>query len=574
MSSWAVDDLQRDADGDLRGDRRWPTIPALWASAVERFDEHEALVDGEHRFTWRQLDAEVERVARALVALGIDPGDRVAIWVPNIWEWVVVLVALQQVGAVLVPLNTRFKGAEAGYILERSRARMLVTVDGFLGNDYVTMLRAAMGGSGADAGQPNRPVAGLAALEQIVVLRADPAPEGTLSWADLIGCATGAGPDQVAVRTDALEAGSVCDVLFTSGTTGHPKGVVCCHGQSIRAVTTWADIVGLRSDDRYLIVNPFFHSFGYRAGILACLVTGATMVPLAVFEVPAIVERVMTEQVSMLPGAPSIYQTMLNHPDREQLAASPLRLAVTGAAAIPVSLVEEMRTGLGFETVVTAYGLSEGTGFATMCRADDDAETIATTSGRAMPGIEVRIVDDDGRELERGAPGEIVVRGYNVMQGYFEDPEQTAETVRDGWLHTGDVGVMDDRGYVAITDRKKDMFIVGGFNAYPAEIEAALVRHPDISQAAVVGMPDERLGEVGCAFVVAARDRVVDPDEVVAWSREQMANFKVPRRVVVVDALPLNAAGKVRKFELRDRLAGPVEPSTGDGTVVSGSEEP
>ena len=215
-----------------------------------------------------------------------------------------------------------------------------------------------------------------------------------------------------------------------------------------------------------------------------------------------------------------------------------------------------MRDELGFETVLTAYGLTESTGTATMCRPSDDAETIANTSGCAIPDTEVRIVDDAGNEAARGEPGEVVVRGYNVMKGYFEDPEQTAETIdADGWLHTGDVGVMDERGYIRITDRKKDMFIVGGFNAYPAEIEGELLRHPSVAQAAVVGAPDERLGEVGVAFVVPRAGETIDPDEVLGWAREQMANYKVPRRIEIVDALPVNASGKVLKFELREQAA-------------------
>jgi acyl-CoA synthetase (AMP-forming)/AMP-acid ligase II len=215
-----------------------------------------------------------------------------------------------------------------------------------------------------------------------------------------------------------------------------------------------------------------------------------------------------------------------------------------------------MHDELGFDTVITAYGLTEATGTATMCRLGDDAETIATTSGRAIPGVEVRIVDDDGVEVPRGEPGEVVVRGYNVMLGYFEDPGETAKAIDgDGWLHTGDVGVMDGAGNVRITDRKKDMFIVGGFNAYPAEIEAVLLTHPTVAQCAVVGVPDDRMGEVGWAFVVPAAGTTPDPDEVIAWARERLANFKVPRRVVVVDALPLNASGKVLKFELRERAA-------------------
>ena len=215
------------------------------------------------------------------------------------------------------------------------------------------------------------------------------------------------------------------------------------------------------------------------------------------------------------------------------------------------------RDVLGFEIVITGYGLTEACGIATMCRHDDDPETIATTSGRAIPGVEVRTVDDDGNPTPAGEPGEIVVRGYNVMQGYFEAPDQTAETIdADGWLHTGDIGVLDERGYIDITDRKKDMFINGGFNVYPAEIEAAMLTHPDIGQVAVVGVPDERMGEVGCAFVVPAAGTTPDVDEIVAWCRNEMANYKVPRRIEVVDSLPLNASGKVLKYELRDRVAG------------------
>jgi acyl-CoA synthetase (AMP-forming)/AMP-acid ligase II len=259
-------------------------------------------------------------------------------------------------------------------------------------------------------------------------------------------------------------------------------------------------------------------------------------------------------KISCIPGPPTIYQSLLNSPEAGELAN--LRLAVTGAAAIPVSLVDRMRTELGFETVLTAYGLTEATGFATSCRADDDPETIATTSGRAIPGVEVRVVDDGGSEVPRGEPGEIVIRGYNVMQGYYDEPEETAAAIDgDGWLHTGDVGVMDERGYVRITDRKKDMFIVGGFNAYPAEIENLMLAHEKVAQVAVVGVPDDRMGEVGMAFVVLRPGAEATPDELVAWCRQRMANYKAPRHVELVDALPLNAMGKVLKYQLREQGA-------------------
>ncbi len=532
-----------DPDGDdPRADLRWGTVPNAVRGAVAAGGDREAIVDGDRRWTWVEVGEQVDAAAKAFIAAGIESGDRVAIWAPNCAEWAIALFGLQSVGAVLVPLNTRYKGAEAADILGRSRARILVTVDGFLGNHYVGML------GGHD----------LPHLERIVVLRADGvAPPGAETWETFLAVAAGVEDAAVAERAAAVAPESTADLLFTSGTTGKPKGVICAHGQMLRTVGTWANVVGLGADDRYLVVNPFFHSFGYKAGIIAWLLTGGVLVPMPVFDVPEAMRLIAAERITMLPGPPTLYQTILNHPDRADLDSSSLRLAVTGAASVPVSLVEAMRDDLGFDTVITAYGLTEACGFATMCRRSDDAETIATTSGRAMPGIEVLVVDDDGAEVPRGEPGEVVVRGYNVMAGYFENPEATAETIDiDGWLHTGDVGVMDDRGYLRITDRKKDLFITGGFNAYPAEIENLLLGHPQIAQVAVVGVPHERLGEVGVAFVVPVTGTEPDPDEVIAWSRRNMANFKVPSNVYVVDALPFNPGGKVMKFELRDRLLG------------------
>jgi acyl-CoA synthetase (AMP-forming)/AMP-acid ligase II len=326
------------------------------------------------------------------------------------------------------------------------------------------------------------------------------------------------------------------------------------HGASVRAYDAWATVVGLAEGDRYLIVNPFFHCFGLKAGILACLIKGATIVPHPVFDVPSVMQRVDEERITMLPGAPAIYQTILDHPDLGDYDLSTLRLAVTGAAPVPVEMIRRMRSELTFRTIVTGYGLTESTGIATMCRHTDDPETIANTAGRPIPGIEVEVVDGDGKPLPPGQPGEVVVRGYTVMAGYYGDEAATAATIdEDGWLHTGDVGVFDEAGNLKITDRTKDMFIVGGFNAYPAEIENTLMTHPSVGQVAVIGVPDERLGEVAKAFVVPRAGATVDEAELIAWSREQMANYKVPRSVEVVDALPLNASGKVLKYVLREQ---------------------
>ena len=525
---------------DPRADLRWPTIPAVLDDAVAERGDAEAIVDAGTRWTWRQVGDAVDRATAAFVAAGIVRGDRVAIWAPNCAEWVVALLGLQSVGAALVPLNTRYKGMEAADILDRSRARVLVTVDGFLGNDYLSML------DGHD----------LSHLERIVVLRADEVSDPRAeTWEAFLASGDGVDRDEVRARRSAVDGSDVSDLLFTSGSTGKPKGVICTHAQTLRTVGAWAEVNGLNDTDRYVCVNPFFHSFGYKAGIVAWLETRCVLLPVGVFDVPEVMRLIAEERGSMLPGAPTLYQTILNHPDRDQLDSSSLRLAVTGAAAIPVSLVQQMRDDLGFDTVVTAYGLTEACGFVSICRPDDDDVTISTTSGRAMPGIEVRIVDDAGNELPRGEPGEIVVRGYNVMAGYFENPEATAEAIdADGWLHTGDVGSMDDAGNLRITDRIKDMFTNGGFNAYPAEIEDLLLAHPDIAQVAVVGVPDERQGEVGAAFVVPVTGRTVDGAEVIAWARDHLANFKVPRHVTVLDSLPVNPSGKVVKYELRARF--------------------
>ncbi|NUS79210.1 MAG: AMP-binding protein, partial [Streptomyces sp.] len=295
----------------------------------------------------------------------------------------------------------------------------------------------------------------------------------------------------------------------------------------------------------------FFHTFGYKAGVIASLMRGATMIPQPVFNVDTVLANVASEGVSVLPGPPTLLQSLLDHPARTSYDLSALRLVVTGAAVVPLTLVERLRDELGVATVLTAYGLSEASGIVTMCRRGDPPSVIASTSGRAIPGTEVRV------EAPLGAPGEVLVRGFNVMRGYFEDEAATAETLTpDGWLRTGDVGVLDTAGNLRITDRLKDMFIVGGFNAYPAEIEQLLGLHPDVTDVAVIGVPDARLGEVGKAYVVRREGAVLTGDDLIAWARREMANYKVPRVVEFVGELPRNASGKVVKGELRRTSAG------------------
>jgi acyl-CoA synthetase (AMP-forming)/AMP-acid ligase II len=523
------------------------TIPAVLDRAAERFAGIEALVDGDLRLDFVGLQAAADEAARALIATGIEAGDRVGIWAPNMAEWAIAALGVHRAGAVVVTLNTRFKGNEAAYVLQRPSARLLFTVTDFLDTDYVSMLDRSE----------------IPSVEDVVVLRG-PSRPGTTSWDDFRRRGAAVEPSESERRAAAIDPDDICDILFTSGTTGAPKGAMLRHGGSVRAYDAWSTVVGLQKGDRYLIVNPFFHAFGLKAGILACLIKGATIIPHPVFDVPSVMKRVEEERVTMLPGPPAIYQTILDDPDLDQFDLSTLRLAVTGAAPVPVPMIERMRSELTFETIVTGYGLTEATGIATMCRHDDDPETISKTAGRPIPEVEVRVVDADGTPLSAGEPGEVVIRGYNVMKGYFDDEAATAAAIDDeGWLHTGDVGVFDEAGNLRITDRTKDMFIVGGFNAYPAEIENLILRNGAVGQVAVVGVPDHRLGEVGMAFVVPRPGSSFSPDELIAWCRDEMANYKVPRYVELVDALPMNASNKVLKYELRERGAARVAADPG-----------
>jgi acyl-CoA synthetase (AMP-forming)/AMP-acid ligase II len=465
-------------------------------AAAERFGDSAAVIDGEVRLTYRDLRRRVRQLAAAFVAGGIRPGDRVAICAPNTWHWVVAALGASYAGGVLVPLNTRFTAPETRDVIERSEAAALVVATDFLGRNRLAELQA------------------VGSVPGFVLATGD------WSFADEV--------DAAPVRPD-----DVSDILFTSGTTGRSKGAMSAHRQALAVAAAWAECGEVGPDDRYLVINPFFHSFGYKAGILVCLLTGATLVPQAVFDVARTRELVEQERITVLPGPPTIYQSLLAAPGCDSL-----RLAVTGAATVPVTLVERMQKRFG--TVLTAYGLTEAV-VATMCRPDDDAETVAHTCGRATAGFEVRIADS----------GEILLRGPNVMIGYLNDAAATAAAIDpDGWLHTGDVGVLDDRGYLTITDRLKDMYVCGGFNVYPAEVEQALARLDGVAESAVIGVPDERLGEVGKAFVVAAKP--LSTEDVIEHCRAMVANYKVPRRVEFVATLPRNASGKVLKRQLRE----------------------
>jgi acyl-CoA synthetase (AMP-forming)/AMP-acid ligase II len=348
----------------------------------------------------------------------------------------------------------------------------------------------------------------------------------------------------------------VSDIVFTSGTTGEPKGVVTSHAQNVRVYATWTRMNTLRDTDRFAIIYPFFHCAGYKSGWLSCFIAGATAYPQATFDAPVLARTIEREKITIMPGPPTLFQTLLAMPAAERGDLSSLRVAQTGATTVAPSVIERMRSELGIGMVMTGYGLTESCGTVTLTDPSDGPEVVTQSCGRVIDGIEVRCVDENNLALPAGGIGEVVVRGYNVMREYFEDPEGTARAIdKDGWLHTGDIGFFGENGYLRLTDRKTDMFIVGGFNCYPAEIEKMMCANPQYAQVAVIGVPDDRMGEVGKAFVVARPGFVVRSAEVIAWCRETMANYKVPRYVDVVPSLPTNSVGKVLKVKLREEAA-------------------
>ena len=503
------------------------TIPHAAQSAALRWGDAVALIEGDSRYSFVQLWDDCRAATLALLARGIVDGDRIAVWAPNSYRWIVAAVAIQTCGAAVVPINTRLKGREAGDILRRTGARMLFTVDLFLSIDFAALL--------VDEDLPM--------LSE--TLRLD------TQWNELLAPGQNVPADAVDDALARLSVDTVSDIIFTSGTTGTPKGVLMTHGRILPQVGEWIANTGLAQGERYLIVNPFFHSFGFKVGWVACLMAGAVIVPMAQFEVAEAASLIERERIAFLPGPPTIFQMLLDHHARHPFDASSLRGGTTGAATVPPSLVERIRTELGMRDIITAYGMTECVNI-TGCRPGDPVMVIAETCGRAIAGNEVMIVDPDGRVLPTASVGEILVRGDGIMLGYLDDPHATQEAIDPhGWLHTGDIGSLDDAGNLRITDRKKDLFITGGFNCYPAEIEKLMAAHPAVAMIAVVGVPDERMGEIGIGYVVRRGDTIIDESELLAWARSNMANYKVPKRLRFVTTLPLNAAGKIDKLALK-----------------------
>lgn len=513
------------------------TIAGALIRAAKLYGSRPAVMSDAGSMSYDELHRRVLKVGALLTEQGVMRGDRVALWLPNSAEFIELALGAAFIGASVVALNTRLKGPEAAYILRKSRPKVLVAIGEFLGVNYGDLLA-----------QENLPEVG--ARFRVGAGRAD--------WADWHAAVAAIGDDkttEIARIAATIRPDDIAEIMFTSGTTGFPKGAMLRQGQIVRAYSQWNERLIIDETDRYLIIAPMFHSYGYKAGVLSSILAGAAIYPVATFDVADCLRIIEEHRITVTGGPPTIFISLLAENEKHKRDISSLRSVSSGGSMVPPSMIRALKQ-LGVKSILNAYGLTECCALATMTARDDDLDTVASTSGRAIDGVEVRCMKLDGTQAAVGEPGEIEVRGFNVMSGYFENEEATRDALRpDGWLRTGDVGVLDERGCLRVTDRMKDMFIVGGFNCFPAEIERIMMDCPMVGQVAVIGIPDERMGEVGKAFVVPKSPSDFTKEKFIAWCRDNMANYKVPREVEVVDVLPRNAMGKLQKFLLRERAA-------------------
>ena len=516
------------------------TIPALLRDAARRFGAKPALScasDGATSFA--ELDAAADRVAKALLADGMEFGERAAVWAPNMWEWVVAATGIQRIGGILVPLNTRLRGGEVADIVRRTRISRIFAIGDFLGRYYPAMLRSE------DMPQ----------LKRVIVLRGGQNQIGPREepWDQFLARGEGIDDSLLGQRESQVTPATLSDIMFTSGTTGLPKGAVFDHRRSLLGAEAWIGITFLAAEDRHCAFGPFSHNASYKAGWVAGLVTGSTTYWPESYDAETILNIIARDRISVMSAPPTVWQDALAHPNWRDWNVGSLRFVSTGGTTVPIELMRRLRSETSIAVISTGYGMTECCGSATQTLPNDPMERVAYTVGTAIPGTDIAVSDCEGRHLPPGEPGEILIRDAKLLIEYLDDPEATRVAIdADGWLHTGDVGVLDTDGYLKITDRLKDMFIVGGFNVYPAEIERQMSVIEGLHQVAVIGVPDARLGEVGHAFIVRSAGSALSQAEVMAWSKANLANYKIPRGVTFVDALPLNSSGKVIKFALRE----------------------
>ena len=512
------------------------TIGDNFDETVEKFPDREALVDVEtgRRWTWRELQGDVDVVARAIMAAGISRGERVGIWAPNCAEWTLVQFATAKIGAILVNINPAYRTHELKYVLGQAGIRMLVAAPSFKTSDYAAMIEEVRGD--------------LPALEQVVLI-------GTDSWRELVARADDSTAEQLARIQSELDRNDPINIQYTSGTTGFPKGATLSHRNILNNGFFVGELCRYTEEDRVCIPVPFYHCFGMVMGNLACSSHGAAMIiPAPGFDPARTLAACQDEKATSLYGVPTMFIAEWSLPNFEEYDVSTIRTGIMAGSPCPAELMKKVIAS-GIEEMTICYGMTETSPVSTQTRTDDTFEHMVGTVGRVGPHLEVKVVDPTTDEtLPRGESGEFCTKGYSVMLGYWEQPDKTAEVLRDGWMHTGDIAVMGEDGYVEITGRIKDMVIRGGENIYPREIEEFLYTHPDVVDAQVIGVPDERYGEELCAWIrMREGAEPLTAEAVRTFATGRLAHYKIPRYVRIVDEFPMTVTGKVRKVEMREK---------------------
>lgn len=530
------------------------TFPQVLDRVVDEFPDQYAFryTVLDYTRTYSEFRDDVDTFARALIALGVKPGDHVAIWATNVPAWFITFWATTKIGAVLVTVNTAYKIYEAEYLLRQSDTHTLVMVDGYKDSDYVSIMKELC--PELETAEPGKPLhtKRLPFLRNIITVESR--QKGCLTWDDAMAMADRVPIEEVYRRAASLNKHDVCNMQYTSGTTGFPKGVMLTHYNVVNNGKCIGDCMDFSTADRLLIHVPMFHCFGMVLAMTAAMTHGATMCPIPYFSPKLSLDCINKEKITACHGVPTMFIAMLEHPDFRNFKFPKLRTGIMAGSPCPIKVMRQVVEIMGAREITIAYGQTEASPVCTQTRVDDSVELRVSTVGRALPFMECRVVDyATNREVAPGIPGEFVVRGYNVMKGYYKMPEATAQVIDDeGWLHTGDLAIMDENGYFKITGRIKDMIIRGGENIYPKEIEEFLYTHPMIKDVQVVGVPDEQYGEEIMAYVILKEGAACSPKEIQDYVRSHMARHKTPKYVKFIDNFPMTASGKIQKFKLRE----------------------
>ena len=531
------------------------TIGKLLEKTAANAPDHEAVVypDRRLRYTYRQFDQLCRKVAKGLMALGIDKGEHVAIWASNTPEWLTAQFASAKTGAVLVTVNTNYQLSELEYVLKQSDATTLILMESYRGTSYIDILCKLI--PELKEGEPGRLASERLPFLKNIILLGDQRHPGMYLWDDLLKLSGSVSEKALDRRMERLKEHDVINMQYTSGTTGFPKGVMLTHSNLANNAANIAECMNLSKKDRMCIPVPFFHCFGCVLGTLACVTAGATMVPVQEFSPKEVLSAVETEKCTALHGVPTMFIAELNDPDFASYDLSSLRTGIMAGSNCPIEVMKKVIDNMGMSEITIAYGQTEASPVITQTRVNDSLKRRVETVGRALPNVEVKITEPGtNREVERGVQGELCTRGYHVMKGYYKNPEATAAVIdEDGFLHTGDLAVMDEEGYCRITGRLKDMIIRGGENIYPREIEEFLYKHPNILDVQIVGVPDETFGEEISAWIKLKSGASMTADELKEYCKGKIARYKIPRYIAFVEEFPMTASGKVQKFKLREQ---------------------